>query len=343
MKKISAKIVGIFLLVFFFVSGIARIAIQFFREAPLYEVVGSGWFFLSMMAMGLLSLFCFTMGIDFVLVRRIRKLNAAIKNIGKGQYDVDVDIAGRDEIATLAANIRLMANELKANEYLNKDFARNVSHEFKTPLSSIKGYTELIESGTLNAAEQKEYTGIILEEIDRLTNLSHDLLQISLLDSVNIVKKEDTFRVDEQIRSVLQMTQLEWEGKELEFDLDLEEVTIRGNRELTFQIWQNLIVNAIKYSRKSGLVSLSLHPSEGLRFEIRDAGIGISEADQKRIFTPFFVADKSRNQTGTGLGLSITKKIVEKLGGRISFESHEGSGTTFTVVLDVVPEKTAGE
>lgn len=333
MRKLSTKIVGIFLLVFFLISGIARIVIKLLEGEPLYELVGTGWFFLSMMAMGFLSLVCFTLGIDFVIVRRIRKLNDAIKDIGKGKYDVDADISGKDEIAALAGNIQLMAQELKANEYLNKDFARNVSHEFKTPLSSIKGYTELMGSENITEAERKEYIGIILEEIDRLAKLSHDLLQISLLDSVNIIKKEDTFRVDTQIRSVLQMTQLEWENKRIEFDLDLDEVTLLGNGELTFQIWQNLIANAIKFTPESGKIAIFLHQGEDLRFEIRDSGIGIPEADQKKVFNQFFVSETSRNQSGTGLGLSITRKIVEKLGGTISFESQERVGTTFTVVL----------
>jgi signal transduction histidine kinase len=336
MKKISTKIIGTLLLVFFFVSMIVRIVLVFVEETTIPELIGTGGFFLAMISMGFCSLMLFAIGVDFILVRRIKKMNTAILDIEKGKYEIYVETKGQDEISTLAKNINLMAKELQANEYLNKDFARNVSHEFKTPLSSIKGYAELIEQGGLNAAEVTEYSEIIIHEIDRLAKLSHDLLQISLLDSVGIIKKEDTFAVDEQIRNVLQLTQLEWEGKNIEFDLDLEEITTQGNKELTFQIWQNLIVNAIKFTPENGKIVISLHEQNGIHFQITDNGIGISEDNQKQIFNQFFLSDKSRNQTGTGLGLSITKKIVEKLGGMISFESKLDVGTTFSVVL---PEK----
>ncbi|MFA5381298.1 MAG: HAMP domain-containing sensor histidine kinase [Candidatus Izemoplasmatales bacterium] len=336
MKKISTKIIGTLLLVFFFVSMIVRIVLVFVEETTIPELIGTGGFFLAMISMGFCSLMLFAIGVDFILVRRIKKMNTAILDIEKGKYEIYVETKGQDEISTLAKNINLMAKELQANEYLNKDFARNVSHEFKTPLSSIKGYAELIELGGLTAAEVTEYSEIIIHEIDRLAKLSHDLLQISLLDSVGIIKKEDTFAIDEQIRNVLQLTQLEWEGKNIEFDLDLEEITTQGNKELTFQIWQNLIDNAIKFTPENGKIVIFLHEQNGICFQITDNGIGISEDNQKQIFNQFFLTDKSRNKSGTGLGLSITKKIVEKLGGTITFESKLDVGTTFSVVL---PEK----
>jgi signal transduction histidine kinase len=333
MKKLSSKIIGMLIIVFFFISFVTRIIIFFVEGTTIPELLGSGGFFVAMMAMGFTSLTLFALAVDYILVRRIKKVNAAILDIEKGQYDIDIQVAGIDEISTLAKNINLMAKELRANEYLNKDFARNVSHEFKTPLSSIKGYAELIEHGGLAPAEVTEYSDIIISEIDRLAKLSRDLLQISLLDSVGIIKKEDMFSIDEQIRNVLQLTQLEWEAKHLEFDLDLEEVTTQGNKELTFQIWQNLIVNAIKFTPEDGKIAISLHEKAGIQFIVKDTGIGISEEDQKQIFNQFFLSDKSRNQSGTGLGLSITKKIVEKLGGTISFESKLNDGTAFSVVL----------
>ena len=336
MKKISTKIIGTLLLVFFFVSMIVRIVLVFVEETTIPELIGTGGFFLAMISMGFCSLMLFAIGVDFILVRRIKKMNTAILDIEKGKYEIYVETKGQDEISTLAKNINLMAKELQANEYLNKDFARNVSHEFKTPLSSIKGYAELIEQGGLTAAEVTEYSEIIIHEIDRLAKLSHDLLQISLLDSVGIIKKEDTFAIDEQIRNVLQLTQLEWEEKNIEFDLDLDEINTQGNKELTFQIWQNLIDNAIKFTPENGKIVIFLHEQNGICFQITDNGIGISEDNQKQIFNQFFLTDKSRNKSGTGLGLSITKKIVEKLGGTISFDSKLDVGTTFSVVL---PEK----
>ncbi len=333
MRRISTKIIGTLMLVFFFISTIVRILIVFVEETTIPNLINKGGFFLAMISIGFSSLILFAIGVEFILVRRIKKLNTAILDIEIGEYDIHIEIEGQDEISTLAKNLNLMAKELQANEYLNKDFARNVSHEFKTPLSSIKGYAELINHGDLNPEEVKEYTDIIIHEIDRLAKLSHDLLQISLLDSVEIIKKEDTFAIDEQIRNVLQLTQLEWEGKNIEFDLDLEEITTVGNKELTFQIWQNLIANAIKFTPENGKIKIILNLNKNIHFLITDTGLGISEANQKQIFNQFFVSDQSRNQSGSGLGLSITKKIIEKLGGSISFESQLNVGTTFSVVL----------
>ena len=333
MKRLSTKIIGLLILVFFLVSMITRILIVFVEETTIPDLIGTSGFFLAMISMGLSNLLLFAIGVDFILVRRIKKLNTAILDIEKGDYQINVKMDGHDEISTLAKNLNLMAKELQANEYLNKDFARNVSHEFKTPLSSIKGYAELINHGELTKAETTEYTDIIIHEIDRLSKLSHDLLQISLLDSVEIIKKEDTFSIDEQIRNVLQLTQLEWEGKLIEFELDLEEIKTQGNKDLTFQIWQNLIGNAIKFTPMNGKISITLHTKNGIHFMITDTGIGISEENQKQIFNQFFISDQSRNQSGNGLGLSITKKIVEKLGGTITFESQLNVGTTFSVIL----------
>jgi signal transduction histidine kinase len=158
-------------------------------------------------------------------------------------------------------------------------------------------------------------------------------LQISLLDSSNLIRQDEEYFVDEQIRSVLQLTQLEWESKNIEFDLNLEEINYLGNKELTFQIWQNLISNAIKFSKENSKIRILLKKENEIFFEIEDFGQGISLVDQSKIFSQFFIANTSRNKSGSGLGLSITKKIVEKLGGSIHFESVENQGTIFYVKL----------
>jgi signal transduction histidine kinase len=223
---------------------------------------------------------------------------------------------------------------LRANEYLSKNFVRSFSHELKTPLSSIKGYSELIADGNLTKEEIREYTDIIIGQIDRLTALSKSMLRLSLLDSSEIISKDETFRVDEQVRNVLLLTQLEWEEKNITFDLSLDEVSVIGNKQLTQQIWQNLISNAIKFSYDGGDIRIVLKKDEKLYFEIQDFGQGISDEDQNNIFNQFFTADKSRNKSGSGLGLSIVQKIIEKLGGEIWFESEAGKGSTFYVTLD---------
>jgi len=333
MKRLSIKIIVALVGVFFAVTTLLRRILLLGDHYPNFAKVASAGAFVAMLLAGFLSLTAFAIVINLIIVKRIKKLNTAVKEIENGKYDIDVKIKGNDEIGTLRDNINSMAKELHANEYLSKNFVKNFSHELKTPLSSIKGYTELIADEKLTKDEVKEYSGIIIGQIDKLTSLSKSMLQLSLLDSSELVVKNKTFSVDEQIRNVLQLTQLSWEKKDIKFDLRLEDVSITGNKELTQQIWQNLISNAIKFSNIGGEIRIVLFKTERVHFEIQDFGQGISEENKKNIFNQFYIADKSRNKSGSGLGLSIVQKILEKLDGEISFISKKDRGTSFYVSL----------
>jgi len=180
----------------------------------------------------------------------------------------------------------------------------------------------------------KKFAGIIMEESDRLVTLSKSILQLSLLDSTTLIKKEDTVSVAEQIRTILVLMQKAGEDKDIDIELDLEEFNTATNEQLVHQVWLNLISNAIKFSNHGGKIIISLKKTDkGLRFKIKDNGIGIKDEDKDKIFSQFFMADKSRNTEGSGLELSIVKRIVEKLGGDIDFESKEEQGTKFIVNL----------
>lgn len=334
MKKLTVKIIVALIGVFFTVTILLRVILTISGYTPVIYRELFDEMFVGMISAGFLSLSLYSLIINFIIVRRIKRLNDAVKEIEKGKYDIEIKAKGKDEIGTLMTNINTMARELQANEYLSKNFVRSFSHELKTPLSSIKGYSELVAEGKTTQEEAKEYSQIIIKQIDKLTSLSKSMLQLSLLDSSEIVLKNERFSVDEQIRSVLLLTQLEWEEKNIAFNLELEDVHIIGNKELTQQIWQNLISNAIKFSENGGEIGIRLYKKDKLHFDIEDFGEGISEENQKNIFNQFFIADKSRNKSGSGLGLSIVKKILEKLEGEITFRSKKGEGSTFHVTLD---------
>jgi len=273
-----------------------------------------------------------------VIITRVRRLNNAASEVIKGNFDIHIEDKGHDELSHLTNTFNTMTAELKANEYLSKQFVRNVSHEFKTPIASIKGYAELIEKQGDNPQpdiiKMKKFAGIIMEESDRLVTLSKSILQLSLLDSTTLIKKEDTVSVAEQIRTILVLMQKAGEDKDIDIELDLQEFNIATNEQLVHQVWLNLISNAIKFSNHGGKIIITLKKNEkGLRFEIKDNGVGIKDEDKDKIFSQFFMADKSRNTEGSGLGLSIVKRIVEKLGGDIDFESKEEQGTKFIVNL----------
>ncbi|MGN0813757.1 MAG: sensor histidine kinase [Candidatus Coproplasma sp.] len=267
-----------------------------------------------------------------MVVRRIRSLTDAVSQISQGKYDLTVPVVGNDEISELSESFNKMTAELQANAFLSKDFARYVSHEFKTPLSVIRSYAEAVQ---INAnAETGEYMGIIISEADRLAEMSKTIMELCRLDCTTLVEKKDVFSPAAQIRSVLLSSQLKWRGKNLSVEPDTEEFEISGNENLTFRIWQNLIGNAIKFTDENGRIDITLKKQgENLVFSVSDDGIGIPDEDKGKIFDMFFTGDKSRNKEGSGLGLPLTKTITEKLGGEITFSSERGKGTTFTVIL----------
>lgn len=271
--------------------------------------------------------------INTLFTKRIHNLNKTVTEIANGNYDISVNVKGYDELSVLADKINKMTVELKANVMLSKNFTRNVSHEFKTPISVVRSYAE---AATLidDKAVLEEYMNIIVAESDRLANLSKNVLELSRMDSTTIIAKEDKFLPAEQIRSAILSSQLKWTEKNISVEPELEEFEIKSNENLLFRVWQNLISNAIKFTNENGTIKINLKKQENsFLFTIEDNGIGIADEDKDKIFNPFFTGDKSHNKEGSGLGLPLVKSIVEKLGGEISFESERSKGTTFTVCL----------
>jgi signal transduction histidine kinase len=271
--------------------------------------------------------------ITATILRPIRRLIDASKKVAGGDLTVELPIKGFDEITELNKNFNYMVKQLAANEYLHKDFVSNVSHEFKTPITSLKGYAKLLKDPNLTSQKRNEYADIIIWESDRLASLSSNLLRLSELESDVLSCKKESFSLDEQIRDAVLFLQNEWESKNIELDLQLDEITFVGDKSLIYQVWINLFSNAVKYTAKDGKIKVNLFKKEKIVFEIIDNGIGISDDDLQNVFRKFYKADKSRNSKGTGLGLSIVKRIVELHKGTIYAESELGKGSKFTVIL----------
>lgn len=267
------------------------------------------------------------------VVRPIKLISEASKKVAGGDFSIQLPIKGNTEVSELTRNFNLMVKELSANEYLHKEFVSNVSHEFKTPITSLKGYAKLLKCEDLPDDKRQEYADIIISESERLSNLSSKLLKLSELENEIIRNKREQFSLDEQIRDAILLLQNEWEKKNLELDVDMEEVTFKGYKELMALVWINLISNAIKYSGQGDLLKITLRQTDKITIEIRDSGIGMTKEDAGKIFRRFYKADKSRNGTGTGLGLSIVKKIIELHDGTIYVDSEPGKGSTFVVAL----------
>lgn len=270
----------------------------------------------------------------------IKELNHATKQIADGNFRVSIKEDGTvAEVREMAHNFNRMAEELRRTEIIHNDFARNVSHEFKTPLSSIEGYATLLQSPGLSEEKRLEYASRIIAGTKRLTTMTGNILMLSRLENQQTGIERSAFSLDEQLRQIVLLYEDEWNRKELCLELDLPAVTYVGNEELLFQVWQNLFGNAVKFSNPGGSVFLQLLPEEKqITVLLRDTGIGIAEKDLNRIFEKFYQGEQSRNTPGNGLGLALAKQIAELHGGSIKASSSPQEGTEFTVILPVLTE-----
>jgi len=332
MKKITKKIIFASFIIMIISSIFPRILFEtYYAFRPDIELTHS-----LILGVGLLSVIIsislFSLFMNNVILKRIADLNKATKEVIDGNYDFKLEMKQNDEISELTNNFNQMVKELQSNEYLNKEFVRNMSHELKTPLSAINGYAKLINSGDLSSEEVIEYSKIISSESKRLSLLAKDILQISLIESKSIIPQSDKFNISEQVRNVIQLMQLDWESKEIEFDLNLEKIYSTSNKEITYQIWTNLINNSIKFSENKSKIKISLEKKDNqLIFTISNPGF-INEEDQEKVFNLFYTSNAKNGRDSNGVGLALTSKIIEKLNGTISLTSKDGL-VTFKVTI----------
>lgn len=292
-------------------------------------------------------LLAFLLGVTFVtsllliaifsryIVRPVQKLTVATNEIVRGNYDIAMDVARRDEIGNLARHFTQMAQSLKRLDDMRQEFVANVSHEIQSPLTSIQGFAQTMLSQEATAEEQERYLRIIEAESRRLSSLSQQLLTLAALDKDTNAIKATRFRLDEQIRQVIILTEWQWTEKRLSIDVSLPEIVVTGDAQLLHQVWLNLLTNSIKFSKPGGTIQISLTLERDVAVVFRDTGIGIAESELPRIFDRFYKADKARNRSrsGSGLGLAIVKKIVELHQGSVEARSKLGEGTSITVTL----------
>lgn len=268
-------------------------------------------------------------------INPVMKLNRAMKAVAEGDYSVRLEQKRElKEIQEIYSNFNLMAQELGATEILQTDFVSNVSHEFKTPINAIEGYATLLQGQEqLTDAEKEAYVDKILVNTKRISKLVGNMLLLSKLDNQAIQSKQTKFRLDEQVRQSIVILEPAWEEKNIEFDVEMEDIEYVGNESLLHHVWDNLIGNAIKFSPQDGEIKIRMHVAEGrIVFSIEDKGPGILEKDKNHIFDRFYQSDSSHKQEGNGLGLALVKQILDLSDGRISVENLE-KGCRFTVKL----------
>lgn len=264
----------------------------------------------------------------------IRKVIDSTHRVAAGDFSVKVDLKGIGELEELSESFNKMTQELASIETLRSDFINNFSHEFKTPIMSIRGFAKLLQENNLTEEERQDYLAIIVTESERLAALSSNVLMLAKYENMEIVVDQAPFRLDEQIRRAIILMEAKWSVKDLDIHIDLDEVTYIGNEEFTQQIWINLLDNAIKFSHPGSLINIALTKAGNeIRFTIQDEGVGMDEATKARIFDKFFQGDTSHARTGNGLGLPLVKRIVDLCGGEIMVQSKPGNGSIFTVLF----------
>jgi len=272
------------------------------------------------------------------ITRPLKKISISASQIAEGNY-VTIPIEGPLEVRQLAGAINDMVVKVLDSVQSQKDFVANVSHEFKTPLTSIQGFAQALFDGAIDKkSEKRQAAKIILGETERLNYLVNDLLTLVKLDAGTIVMEKEPTDLNQLIRNILEKLHFQIISAGITVNNKLREpMVVPMDAERISQVLNNLIDNAIKFSPKGKdiIISTSIEGKYAI-FSVSDSGPGIAEDDQKRIFERFFQIDKSRKGgqgRGVGLGLSIARQIVIAHGGSISVKSHLGKGSAFMVKL----------
>lgn len=271
-----------------------------------------------------------------IIVKPISRLTKVTDELAKGNYKVRVNYEGKDEISSLYASFNQMAVRLAKQETLRQQFISDVSHEFQTPLTAISGFATILKNENLTDEQRQKYADIILFNSNRLSHLSKNMLQLTLLDGEDTALDKTEFPLIEQLNRVIEMEDNAALSKdiEIEFIHPKKEFIIEADESRMEQVWINLLSNAIKYTNEHGVVTVEVRrtPTE-LQVRFEDTGVGMSQDAISHIFERFYRQDKSRTIEGNGLGLSIVKRIIDLHHYKIDVESQEDVGSVFTVYI----------
>ena len=292
------------------------------------------------MALGIMFVLSLVILIVFTIVvyRPLKKITKATEEYADGNLTHKIEVNKDDEIGHLAASLNYMASELSKGEDNQKQFIANVSHDFRSPLTSIKGYIEAMEDGTIPPEMSGKYLKIVLNETERLTKLTNSLLSLNNLNTRGMHLDISDF----DINAVIKNTAATFEGtckqKRIRFNLVLcgEELYVSADMGKIQQVLYNLIDNAIKFSDANSDIKLETSEKNDTVFvSVKDSGIGIPKESQKLVFDRFYKTDLSRgkDKKGTGLGLAITKEIINAHHENINVISTVGVGTEFIFTL----------
>lgn len=277
----------------------------------------------------------------------LRAINKAAKEYADGNlnYKMNRHFA-HDELGRLAATLELMADDLSNSEKNQREFIANVSHDFRSPLTSIRGYLEAMVDGTIPPEKSETYMRRIIAETDRLSKLTQGMLTISSIDRSTVLNRSN-FDINDMIRSACGAYENACSDKNISFALTFEDESeyVYADYQRIQQVLYNLIDNAIKFSERDSQIYISTMPKGRKIFvSVKDTGIGIPKDSIKKIWDRFYKTDisRGRDKTGTGLGLSIVREIIQAHNETIDVISTEGAGSEFVFSLPMLEEDVKG-
>lgn len=263
--------------------------------------------------------------------RPILKLQKVASSISKGNFDVDCIVNTNDEIEELSSSLSQMAADLKKKYQLQRDFIANVSHDFKTPLSVIRSYSEAVSDGIVGEETSKKYAGEIIKEADRLNALVMDLLQLSKLQDGAFSLSKEYFSLSELVQNCVNKFYPLVNKKNLSFDISIEPVEIYADRKYLERVLYNFIDNAIKFSSENNKIEIyTSHKDKFLKLSVKDYGLVIEDHLQEDIWDKYY---KNSQSGGMGLGLPICREILKAHDFQYGVHSSASEGTEFYFII----------
>lgn len=282
--------------------------------------------------------FVFLIAVQFFIYRPLQQITEAAKQYASGNLDYEIPINTQDEIGYLSASLNYMSTQLKDMKDYQKNFIANVSHDFRSPLTSIKGYLEAMADGTIPVEMQERYFKIILFETERLTDLTKDLLTLNEFDTKNLILNLENFDIHEVIKTTVQSFEGTCKTRLISVELlfATKILNVNADKRKIQQVLYNLLDNAIKFSPDDSDITIETTDRNGkIYISVKDRGMGIPKKNLNKIWERFYKSDSSRgkDKKGTGLGLAIVKEIIQAHNENINVVSTEGVGTEFTFTL----------
>lgn len=282
--------------------------------------------------------FSILIGFHFFVYVPLRKITEAATQYASGNLDYEIPINTEDEIGYLSASLNYMSTQLRDMDDYQKKFIGNVSHDFRSPLTSIKGYLEAMSDGTIPPEMQEKYFKILLFETERLTDLTEDLLSLNEFDTKTLLLDYTTFDIHEVIQNTASSLEGRCSQKKISIELLFPSKTLNvtADKRKIQQVIYNLLDNAIKFSPNDSEITVQTkQKGKKIFVSVKDYGIGIPKASLSKIWERFYKTDLSRgkDKKGTGLGLAIVKEVIQAHNENITVVSTEGVGTEFTFSL----------